>query len=58
MSVCVPCRSRLLVIAWFTLDVLSDAAVTRDEHRTAPTCSVKHSLCCYVTSPGWVSRCL
>ena len=35
MSVCVPCRSRLLVIARFTLDVLSDAAVTRDEHRIA-----------------------
>ena len=35
MSVCAPCRSRLLTTAWSALDVLSDPAVTRDEHRIA-----------------------
>ena len=35
MSVCAPCRSRLLATAWSALDVLSDPTVTRDEHRIA-----------------------
>lgn len=35
MSVCAPCRSRLLATAWSALDVLSDPAVARDEHRIA-----------------------
>ncbi len=35
MGVCAPCRSRLLATAWSALDVLSDPAVTRDEHRIA-----------------------
>jgi len=35
MSVCAPCRSRLLATATAALDVLSDPAVTCDEHRIA-----------------------
>lgn len=35
MSVCAPCRDRLLATAWSALDVLSDPAVTRGEHRIA-----------------------
>jgi hypothetical protein len=35
MSVCAPCRSRLLATACSALDVLRDPGVTRDEHRIA-----------------------
>ena len=35
MSVCAPCRSRLLATACSALEVLSDPAVTCDEHRIA-----------------------
>ena len=35
MSVCAPCRSRLLATALAAFDILKDPVVTRDEHRIA-----------------------